>query len=115
MTQPETTQNEELPYTPVENGIRLALRVTARASKTGITQLDKDSAGRGLFRIRVAAPPVEGASNKNLMAYLSKSFSVPKSAVSIESGEHSKIKILLLKGDVQRLTEIAEDFITKVS
>ncbi|AFN56382.1 hypothetical protein FBY51_0140 [Zymomonas mobilis] len=111
----ETTQNEDLPYTPVEDGIRLALRVTARASKTGITMLDKDTAGRGLFRIRVAAPPVEGASNKNLMAYLSKSFSVPKGAVRIESGEHSKIKILHIGGDTKRLTEIAEDFIKKVS
>ncbi|AEI37357.1 MAG: DUF167 domain-containing protein [Zymomonas mobilis subsp. pomaceae] len=106
---------DALPYTPVADGIRIALRVTARASKTGFTQLDKDSSGRGLFRIRVAAPPVEGASNKNLMAYLSKQFSVSKTAVSIDSGEHSKIKIIHITGNAPELSQIADKVISKIS
>ncbi|KAF1051613.1 MAG: hypothetical protein GAK43_02325 [Stenotrophomonas maltophilia] len=44
------------------------------------------------LKIRLTAPPVEGKANAYLLAFLGKAFGVPKSAVSLESGEQSRQK-----------------------
>ena len=47
-------------------------------------------------KIRVSAPPVEGAANKELINFLSKKFKLRKSQVKIKSGENSRIKLIEL-------------------
>ena len=71
----------------------LSVRVTPRASKTEILDV---AAGR--LRVRLQAPPVEGAANKALTEYLAKVFALPKSAVSVERGETGREKTLHLAG-----------------
>lgn len=46
------------------------------------------------IKIRLNAPPVDGKANSQLIAFLSKSFAVPKHAIQIESGELSRQKRL---------------------
>lgn len=46
----------------------------------------------GALKIRVKAPPVDGAANKQLVKFLAKQFGVAKSDVIIESGETSRRK-----------------------
>ena len=48
------------------------------------------------LKIKVKAPAVEGAANKELVKFLSKQFKVPKSAVTFVSGETSKRKRIRL-------------------
>jgi len=50
--------------------------------------------GEDALKIRVKAAAVEGAANKELVKFLSKSFKVAKSDFSFKSGETSKIKRL---------------------
>jgi len=50
----------------------------------------------GALKIHVAAPAVEGAANKALVKFLAKTFKVPKSEVTILSGEQSKRKRIRL-------------------
>lgn len=71
----------------------LPVRVTPRASKTEIL----DVVG-GRLRIRLQAPPVEGAANKALEEFLAKVFSVPKSSVSVERGGTGREKMLRIAG-----------------
>ncbi|HUX05719.1 MAG TPA: DUF167 domain-containing protein [Acidobacteriota bacterium] len=82
-------------------GVVLRLRVVPRASRS---KLLVEEAG---LRLRLAAPPVEGAANTELVRYLAKFFGMPKSAVTLVSGERSKSKRVLLAGaspdEVQRL------------
>jgi len=72
-----------------EKGITLTVRVVPRASRSGIAGYHD-----GALRIRVAASPVEGAANRELMRFLSKTFKVPQNAVTIISGSSSRNKII---------------------
>jgi uncharacterized protein (TIGR00251 family) len=46
----------------------------------------------GALRVRIAAPPVAGAANNELIRVLAKAFGINKSAVTITSGHTSKRK-----------------------
>ncbi len=50
------------------------------------------------LRIRLGAPPVEGAANKECVKLLAKLFDVPKSRVEIIQGHKSRHKTILLRG-----------------
>jgi uncharacterized protein (TIGR00251 family) len=51
-----------------------------------------------VLAVRLAAPPVEGAANKALIAFLAEAFGVSKSAVRVESGERSRRKRVRISG-----------------
>jgi uncharacterized protein len=77
-----------------ENGaLSFSVRVVPRASKTA-------AAGEhdGALRVRVAAPPVEGAANDALIKFLAKEFGVPARDVEIRSGHTSKTKVVRVAG-----------------
>lgn len=73
--------------------VSFRVRVVARASRT-------DVAGEhdGALRVRVAAPPVDGAANEELIRFLARSLRLFASAVEIESGHTSRTKLLLVRG-----------------
>jgi uncharacterized protein len=52
----------------------------------------------GSLRVRVSSPPVEGAANKELTQVLAKAFKVSRSAVSILSGQNSRLKQVSIEG-----------------
>jgi len=57
--------------------------------------------------VRIAAAPVEGAANQELIKLLAKTFKLPKNAVQIISGSTSKNKIVRIQGgDATRLQEL---------
>jgi uncharacterized protein (TIGR00251 family) len=70
-----------------------AVRVVPRASKTAVAG-EHD----GRLRVRVAAPPVEGAANEELTRFLAKAFGVPARAVEILGGHASKTKLVRVSG-----------------
>ena len=78
--------------------IRLAVRVTPRARCDEIGGIIDMAHGRSALVVRLAAPPVEGAANKALVAFLAKAFGVSRSAVTIVSGESSRLKLVELDG-----------------
>ena len=67
----------------------------------------KMSAWAGIFgdslKIRLNAPPADGKANAALIQFLSDFLDLPKSAVGILSGETSRQKRLLIKGDAQKI------------
>lgn len=87
------------PYAAVEGGVRLALRLTPRAARNGVDGIVPDAEGRPLLKLRLVAPPVEGAANEALIAYLAKALSLRKADIAIRSGETGRVKILHLAGD----------------
>ncbi|KXK01450.1 MAG: hypothetical protein UZ17_ACD001001674 [Acidobacteria bacterium OLB17] len=70
-------------------GIEFRVRVVPRASKTEIVGL-----ADGALRIRLKAPPVDGAANLELMRFVAKALGVPRSSVAIAAGEHSRTKTI---------------------
>jgi len=82
-----------LSFTEEDGALTFAVRVVPRASKTA-------AAGEhdGALRVRVAAPPVEGAANEELVRFLAKTFGVAAREVEILSGHASKSKRVRVRG-----------------
>jgi uncharacterized protein (TIGR00251 family) len=88
----------ESPVTPDGEGVRLAVRVTLRAKHNALAGTIAGADGRPLLAIRLAAPPIDGAANKALLAFLADLFGLPKSAVTIVSGNAGRRKTVRLAG-----------------
>ncbi|MBX3299574.1 MAG: YggU family protein [Acidobacteria bacterium] len=71
----------------------ITVRVTPRSSKSEV--IDESGA---VLRVRIAAPPVDGAANAELVRLLARHFRVPKSSVEIVSGTNSRTKRIRLVG-----------------
>jgi uncharacterized protein (TIGR00251 family) len=52
----------------------------------------------GVLRIKIAAPPVDGKANRELIDFMSRILGLRKSNISIEKGETSKHKIISASG-----------------
>lgn len=52
----------------------------------------------GALRVRIAAPPVDGAANDELIRMLAKTFKVPRSAIQIVSGHSGRRKQVRIDG-----------------
>jgi hypothetical protein len=61
----------------------------------------------GAIRIRVAAPPADGAANEELVRFLGERLRVPRRDVQIKSGATARRKIVVVAGksavDIRRL------------
>ena len=55
----------------------------------------------GVWQVRVAAPPVKGKANKELISFLSKVLGVGKNSVSIAQGHTSRSKLIAVDGLTQ--------------
>jgi uncharacterized protein len=74
-------------------GATFAVKVHPRARKNGIAgELD------GALKISLTAPPVEGKANDACVEFLAKLLSVPRSSVTILSGESNRRKVILVAG-----------------
>ncbi|WP_284945833.1 DUF167 domain-containing protein [Acidisoma cladoniae] len=98
----------DLPFAAEAGGVRLAVRLTPRASKNAVEGVIRGADGRAVLQVRVAAPPIEGAANTVLVAFLAQSLGLRKADIEIRSGDKARLKILYLAGDggaiVGRLT-----------
>ena len=74
-------------------GAVLNLRIVPRAAKNAIQGEHGDA-----LKIRLCAPPVDGAANSALVEFLSDAFSLPRARVQLLSGATSRNKRVLLAG-----------------
>ena len=88
-----------LPYTAHADGVRLAVRLTPRAARSGLDGLVAGADRRIAVQLRVAAPPVEGAANAALIGYLAEVLELRRSEIRIVSGETARRKVVALVGD----------------
>ncbi len=84
--------------------LSFTVRVVPRASRSEIVgEFD------GTLRVRLAAPPVEGAANEELIRMLARSFGLPRAAVEIVTGHSSRVKQVRVDGlkpsDLKKLIE----------
>jgi hypothetical protein len=79
------------------SGVTLAVRAQPGARKTAITGVYGQGTAAQL-KIAVHAPPLEGRANQALIAFLAETFSIPKAAVELTTGELSRSKVFLLRG-----------------
>lgn len=74
-------------------GAILTVHVQPKASRTESVGLYGEA-----LKVRVAAPPVEGAANDELCRFLAEQVGIPPSSVEIRSGAGGRHKRVLLKG-----------------
>lgn len=77
-----------------------AVRVQPRASRSGVAgEID------GALKLRLAAPPVDGEANEELIRYLAKLFGLPRANVALVSGATTKNKVVRISGIPSREVE----------
>lgn len=88
-----------------DDKLSFAVVIVPRASRSEVV-----GEHAGSLRIRIAAPPVDGAANAELIRLLAKLFSVPRGKVSIISGERGKSKLISIAGgDSKILQELSSE------
>jgi uncharacterized protein (TIGR00251 family) len=71
----------------------LHIRVQPRASRSAIVGPHGDA-----LKVRLTAPPVDGAANEELIRFLAKEFGVPQRAIEIVAGLSSRRKTVRVMG-----------------
>jgi uncharacterized protein (TIGR00251 family) len=73
--------------------VRISVRAKPRASRSRILRAEGLTA-----EVALAAPPVDGAANAELLVLLSSILEVSKSALSLVLGDASKHKVVAVQG-----------------
>lgn len=102
---------DDRPWRRHGEGVRLAVRLTPRASRDGIDGVVRDAGGRPALQLRLSAPPVEGAANTALIAFVAKALRLRKADVEIVSGTTARQKMLQLSGDAEVIVSRLEGWI----
>jgi hypothetical protein len=79
--------------------VRFAVRLTPRGGRDAIDGVGQD----GVLRVRVAAPPVEGAANEALCRLVARALGVPPGSVRIAGGASGRRKVVEAEADPARL------------
>lgn len=81
------------PIESTEGGVTLNVRVTPRSSRNAVIGVEADA-----IKIKLTAPPVEGAANAALIEVVAEWLGVRRSAVSIISGDRARNKRVRVLG-----------------
>ena len=82
----------------MSDAARLPVRLTPGAAADRIDGWDVDPDGRPVLKVRVRARPVEGEANAALIKLLARALGVAKSAVSLDRGGQSRLKMISISG-----------------
>jgi uncharacterized protein (TIGR00251 family) len=82
-----------IPLHETAQGISFSIKVHPRARKNAITGV----VGNAL-KLALTAPPVEGRANQAVIEFFADLFQIPRSSVTIASGETSRNKIVRIAG-----------------
>jgi uncharacterized protein (TIGR00251 family) len=77
----------------VSDGVVLDIKVIPRAGRTRLA-----GTREGALLIRLAAAPVDGAANAELIAFLSRLLDIPKRQITLVSGDKSRQKRVKISG-----------------
>jgi uncharacterized protein len=73
--------------------IKLSVQIQPNAKRNEIISFVDN-----ILHLKIAAPPVEGKANRELIEFLSEMLDIRKSDVVVDKGAASKKKILIIRG-----------------
>ena|SRR5437660_10591417 len=82
-----------IPVQQTAKGVTFAVKVHPRARKNAITGIVGDA-----LKLDLIAPPVEGRANQAVIEFFAEVFEIPRSSVTIASGETSRQKVICISG-----------------
>lgn len=81
------------PVQETRDGVCLRIKAVPRARTSAVAGLHGDT-----IRIRLAAPPVEGRANGELVRFLAETLQLPPRMIGVVSGESSTLKVVRVLG-----------------
>lgn len=81
-------------------GVTIQVSVQPRSSKNQIVGLKGEA-----LKIKLTAPPVEGAANKMLIELIAKELGVSKSNIEIRHGQSGKTKVIFIHSLTEELAK----------
>ena len=82
-----------IPIHESAKGVGFAVKVQPRARKNAITGTVGDA-----LKLALTAPPIEGRANQAVIDFFAELFQIPRSSVTIASGETSRNKVVRIAG-----------------
>jgi hypothetical protein len=82
-----------IPIHETAKGVTFAVKAHPRARKNAITGIIGDA-----LKLALTAPPVEGKANQAVIEFFADLFAIPRSSVTIASGETSRNKVMRITG-----------------
>ena len=79
-----------------EEQTTIVVQVQPNASQNKVTRFED-----GVLHLRIAAPPIKGKANRELIKFLSAILGVSKSSITIEKGLTSRRKVVKIEGVTQ--------------
>ncbi|MEN8758946.1 MAG: DUF167 domain-containing protein [Desulfobacterales bacterium] len=86
---------------PHPEGLVLKIFVLPRSSKNMLAGRHGDA-----LKIKLTAPPVEGAANKMCLTFLAQHLGLPKSSLEIVSGHTGRTKLILVRPKTGKLDNL---------
>ena len=80
-------------FTAEAGALTFTVRAQPRATKSAVV-----GEVEGALKLKLAAPPIDGAANEELLRFLAKLFTSPRRHISILSGATAKTKIIRIEG-----------------
>ena len=102
-----------MPWQPVEGGVALAVRLTPKGGRDAVDGIAQLADGRSVLKVRVTAPPSDGAANEALLRLIARAVGIPPRDVTLAAGATSRIKQLRLSGHGPTLVAALEKIAAK--
>lgn len=77
----------------VEGGVVFKVRVVPRSSREEVAGLHGDA-----LKVKLTAPPVEGAANEACLRFLADCLDIPRGQVSLVAGQRGRDKMIEARG-----------------
>ncbi len=98
--------DELLPIQATEDGVRLYISVTPKASANKIGKTITNPDGTNMLKVYVTAAPEAGKANAAVINLLAKTWGLAKSDFSVIKGKTERRKILQIRGDSNELLKL---------
>jgi len=82
-----------IPFNEISAGVTFAVKLHPRAKKNAITGELGDA-----LKLSLTAPPIEGRANQACIEFFANLLEVPRSSVTIASGQTSRRKVVRIAG-----------------
>lgn len=94
---------QAVPQSPIQvtadNTLFLKILAKPGANQNSVTDISNEGIG-----IKIAAAPVDGEANSELIKFISKLFGIRKSDINLDKGSKSRSKILKISGGITKET-----------
>jgi len=99
------------PFSTHGDRVRVSVRVTPKASRTGISGVEVDAEGNAYLKVRVTTPPEKGKANGAVIKLLAKQWGLAPRDLTVVTGDTARNKILEISGGATTLLRILNEWL----